>query len=132
MSHRTACGFTLLELMITVLIVAILAAIAYPSYQSYLARAYRSEAYTALNQWANLQEQYFLDQRHYASDMTNLGAPANPFVTDAGHYRIQAVATATGFTLTATALDNQLALDSACPTLTLSSDGVRAPEVCWR
>ena len=132
MSHRTACGFTLLELMITVLIVAILAAIAYPSYQSYLARAYRSEAYTALNHWANLQEQYFLDQRHYAGDMTNLGAPANPFVTDAGHYRIQAVATATGFTLTATALDNQLALDSACPTLTLSSDGVRAPEVCWR
>ena len=132
MSHRTARGFTLLELMITVLIVAILAAIAYPSYQSYLARAYRSEAYTALNQWANLQEQYFLDQRHYASDMTNLGAPAHPFVTDAGHYRIQAVATATGFTLTATALDNQLALDSACPTLTLSSDGVRAPEVCWR
>ena len=132
MSHRTARGFTLLELMITVLIVAILAAIAYPSYQSYLARAYRSEAYTALNHWANLQEQYFLDQRHYASDMTNLGAPANPFVTDAGHYRIQAVATATGFTLTATALDNQLALDSACPTLTLSSDGVRAPEVCWR
>ena len=132
MSHRAARGFTLLELMITVLIVAILAAIAYPSYQSYLARAYRSEAYTALNQWANLQEQYFLDQRHYASDMTNLSAPAHPFVTDAGHYRIQAVATATGFTLTATALDNQLALDSACPTLTLSSDGVRAPEVCWR
>jgi type IV pilus assembly protein PilE len=118
--------------MITVLIVAILAAIAYPSYQSYLARAYRSEAYTALNHWANLQEQYFLDQRHYAGDMTNLGAPANPFVTDAGHYRVQAVATATGFTLTATALDNQLALDSACPTLTLSSDGVRAPADCWR
>ena len=132
MSHRTACGFTLLELMITVLIVAILAAIAYPSYQSYLARAYRSEAYTALNHWANLQEQYFLDQRRYAGDMTNLGAPANPFVTDAGHYRVQAVATATGFTLTATALDNQLALDSACPTLTLSSDGVRAPAECWR
>jgi type IV pilus assembly protein PilE len=76
MNLRTAHGFTLLELMITVLIVAILAAIAYPSYQSYLARAYRSEAYTALNQWANLQEQYFLDQRRYADDMSSLGAPA--------------------------------------------------------
>ena len=69
MNHRTTRGFTLLELMITVLIVAILAAIAYPSYQSYLARAYRSEAYTALNQWANLQEQYFLDQC-LANDLT--------------------------------------------------------------
>ena len=132
MNHRTARGFTLLELMITVLIVAILAAIAYPSYQSYLARAYRSEAYTALNQWANLQEQYFLDQRRYAGDMSSLGAPANPFVTAAGHYSVQTTATETGFTLTATALDNQLTLDSACSTLTLSSDGARAPEDCWR
>ena len=132
MNHRTAHGFTLLELMITVLIVAILAAIAYPSYQSYLARAYRSEAYTALNQWANLQEQYFLDQRRYADDMSSLGAPANSFVTTAGHYSVQTTTTETGFTLTATALDNQLMLDSACSTLTLSSDGVRAPKDCWR
>ena len=132
MNHRTARGFTLLELMITVLIVAILAAIAYPSYQSYLARAYRSEAYTALNQWANLQEQYFLDQRYYAGDMSSLGAPANSFVTAAGHYSVQTTTTETGFTLTATALDNQLTLDSACSTLTLFSDGVRAPKDCWR
>jgi type IV pilus assembly protein PilE len=73
MNHRTARGFTLVELMITVLIVAILAAIAYPSYQSYLARAYRSEAYTALNQWANLQEQYFLDQRRLRRRYEQLG-----------------------------------------------------------
>lgn len=132
MNHRTTRGFTLLELMIAVLIVAILAAIAYPSYQSYLARAYRSEAYTALNQWANLQEQYFLDQRRYAGDMSSLGAPANPLVTTAGRYSVQTAATETGFTLTATALDNQLTLDRACSTLTLSSDGVRAPEDCWR
>lgn len=132
MNQQKAHGFTLLELMITVLIVAILAAVAYPSYQSYLARAHRSEAYTALNQWANLQEQYFLDQRRYAGDMTHLGAPTNPLMTDAGHYSVQAAVTATGFTLTATAMDNQLVLDSACPTLTLSSNGVRAPEVCWR
>ena len=132
MNPRTTRGFTLLELMITVLIVAILAAIAYPSYQSYLARAHRSEAYTALNQWANLQEQYFLDQRRYAGDMSSLGAPANPLVTAAGHYSVQTAATETGFTLTATALNNQLTLDSACSTLTLSSEGVRAPEDCWR
>lgn len=132
MRDTTLRGFTLLELMITVLIVAILAAVAYPSYQSYLVRAYRSEAYSALNQWANLQEQYFLDQRRYAGDMTSLGAPANPLITDAGHYSVQATATATDFTLTATALGSQLARDSACSALTLSSDGIRGPEECWR
>lgn len=132
MSHQLTRGFTLLELMITVLIVAILAAIAYPSYQSYLVRAYRSEAYTALNQWANLQEQFFLDQRSYAGDMTRLGATENPLITDAGHYSVQATVTSTGFTLTARALGSQLALDSACAALTLSSDGVKTPEGCWR
>lgn len=41
--HRSPSGFTLIELMIVVAIVAILAAIALPAYQTYLVRAQVSE-----------------------------------------------------------------------------------------
>ena len=128
---RLNAGFTLLELMIAVVIVAILAAVAYPSYQSYVGRAYRAEAHSALHRLANLQEQYFLDQRQYAADLTLLGESNNPAVTAAGRYQIAAAVTAVGFTLTATALSSQVSLDDGCPVLTLLANGVKTPLECW-
>ena len=128
---RLNAGFTLLELMIAVVVVAILAAVAYPSYQSYVGRAYRAEAHSALQRLANLQEQYFLDQRQYAADLTLLGESNNPAVTAAGRYQIAAAVTAVGFTLTATALSSQASLDDGCPVLTLLANGVKTPLECW-
>jgi type IV pilus assembly protein PilE len=128
---RLNAGFTLLELMIAVVIVALFDAVAYPSYQSYVGRAYRAEAHSALHRLANLQEQYFLDQRQYAADLTLLGESNNPAVTAAGRYQIAAAVTAVGFTLTATALSSQASLDDGCPVLTLLANGVKTPLECW-
>lgn len=129
---RLELGFTLLELMIAVAIVAILSALAYPSYQSYVGRGYRAEAHTALHRLANLQEQYYLDQRQYASDLTFLGEAANPAMTEGGRYQIGVLASSSSFTLTATAQGNQAGLDSACPTMTLAESGAKTPTECWR
>lgn len=71
-------GFTLIEVMITVAIVGILAAIAYPSYIDYVTKSGRAEGVAAVMEVANLQEQYYLDNRTYASDLTKLGMSANP------------------------------------------------------
>jgi type IV pilus assembly protein PilE len=57
-SAHTQQGFTLIELMITVAIVAILAAIAYPSYSEQVARSRRGDAQAALldtAQWIERQ-----------------------------------------------------------------------------
>jgi len=60
---RTNSGFTLIEVMITVAIVAILAAIALPSYSEYVQRARITEATSALSDMRNKMEQYFQDNR---------------------------------------------------------------------
>lgn len=126
--HR---GFSFLELMIAVVIVAVLAAVAYPAYTSYVGRGYRAEAHTALDRLANLQEQYFMDQRQYANSLVALGESANPALTKGGHYQIATASSTAGFTLTATAQGAQASRDSDCQTMTLSADGVRSPATCW-
>ena len=70
-----AHGFTLIELMIVVVILSILSAIAYPSYVAYVVRGYRSEGQQWLQDFAQRQEQYFLDRRAYAT--AGLGNGAN-------------------------------------------------------
>ena len=71
-------GFTLLELVTVVAIVGILAAIALPSYHSYILRANRSQAKQALQDIANREEQYRLDQRRYTSTLGSGGLGYTP------------------------------------------------------
>lgn len=64
---RQARGFTLIELMITVVIIAILATIAYPSYQSYMARSRRADAQQFMQAMDSRQKQILIEQRAYAT-----------------------------------------------------------------
>ena len=63
---RASRGFTLIELMIVVGIIAILAAIAIPSYSEYVRRSRITEAVSALSGMRVQMEQYFQDNRTYA------------------------------------------------------------------
>jgi type IV pilus assembly protein PilE len=58
-------GFTLIELMIVVAIVAILAAIAIPSYTDYIRRGRLTDAISKLSAMRVRMEQYFQDNRSY-------------------------------------------------------------------
>ena len=60
-------GFTLIELMITVAIVAILAAIAVPSYTDYVTRSKFTEAHGMLADLRVKMEQYYMDNRRYST-----------------------------------------------------------------
>ena len=61
-------GFTLIEVMVTVAIVAILAAIALPSYNDYVRRAALQEAFSNLSDFRVKLEQFYQDQRAYGTD----------------------------------------------------------------
>jgi type IV pilus assembly protein PilE len=100
-------GFTLLEVMITVAIVAILAAIALPSYADYVTRSRIVEATNALADYRNRMEKYFLDHRSYV-DGGGACAMANDMATvynaQPDHYFAMSCpdVTATTYTLRAT------------------------------
>ena len=128
--HRRIRGFTLIELMIVVVIVAILAAIALPSYLGQMRRSTGAEAQTYLTDLASRQQQFLVDRRAYAASVAALGviAPAN--LTGKFDFTIAA---ANGppptFTLTATALGAQL--HDQCPVLSINQAGERLPATCW-
>ncbi|WP_341503067.1 type IV pilin protein [Gallaecimonas sp. GXIMD4217] len=116
-------GFTLMELMITVAIVGIIAAVAYPSYTAHLAKSRRAQAQAELVRLVNLQEQYYLDHRSYAGDLTKLGEAANPLSVAEGHFSISATASAGTMTLTAAAGSDQQKLDGDCAKLMITHAG---------
>ena len=127
---RRTRGFTLLELMITVVIVAVLAAIALPSYLGQLRRSSRAEAQALLTDMASRQQQFLADRRAYAASAATLGMASPASLTGKFDF---AVIAANGppptFTLTATGLGGQV--HDSCPVLSIDSTGNRLPADCW-
>ena len=74
---RRHAGFTLIELMIVVAIVAVLAAIALPAYQDYVARSQVSEAFSLAGNARTAVTVYFTQKATYPSDNDDAGL-ANP------------------------------------------------------
>lgn len=68
-------GFTLLETLIAMLIVAVLSSLAVPGYQQVMHKARRIEARTALLQIQFLQERHYLN--HFAYSDSLAGSPAD-------------------------------------------------------
>ncbi len=72
-----SAGFTLIEILITIVIVAILAAIGYPIYTSYVRNSRRTAAVTALQRAATAEEKYYATHNAYASSLTALNYESN-------------------------------------------------------
>jgi len=74
-SRRRDAGFTLIELMIAVALVAILASIAMPSYQAYARRGQLAEAFTTLADMRVKMEQHYQDNKFYGTADNNTTCP---------------------------------------------------------
>ncbi len=128
---KTKKGFSLIELMIAVAIMGILAAVTYPSYIDYVAKSARADGLASLMRVANLQEQFYLDNRQYTTDMNDLNLGADPYVTDNGLYSVDSTGT-TSFTVIATARGIQATRDSTCIMIQINDIGEKSPAECWK
>jgi type IV pilus assembly protein PilE len=138
--HRDR-GFTLVELVVAMVIVAVLAAIAIPSYSIYVLKSHRTEAKSALLDLASLEERYFSTAGTYSLNPTDLGYnyPAGTtFPVGTGYYNITNIAvnvaiaptalspggTPATYSITASATAvGQQTNDTSCATFSINSAG---------
>lgn len=121
-------GFSLLEIVIVIAILALLVALALPSYSRYVRKANRGEAQQMLLNWANNQEIWRANDSDYAT-VTDIPLPTHGKYTFSLSDRA-----ADTYTLTATATGDQASDEEggvACTTLTLNQSNAKTPAVCW-
>ncbi len=140
-------GFTLIEVMIVVAIVAILASVALPAYSDYVRRGSLPEAFTGLSDYRVKMEQYYQDNRNYgAANCADVaGAPSwATFTTTNSTFFTYACALTTvsgilgqGYTITATGRSGTRAdghvytVDYAGAHATTQFKGASVTAGCW-
>jgi type IV pilus assembly protein PilE len=139
---RAFRGVTLIELLVTMAVLAILSSMAVTSYQRYALRAYRSDATTTLLRIQVAQEKYFLQNGAYINDNATMAqGPPNGLgigtTTPNGRYTINVAARTTAgttYAATATATGAQTKDAATCLTFTIDDQGLRTPNDasgCW-
>jgi type IV pilus assembly protein PilE len=104
-----AQGFTLIEVMVVVVIIALIAGIAYPSYRDHVRKSSRVAAQQELLELSGMQEKIYLNSNAFTTKLTNAydgttagGLGKTSGKSTDGRYTLALTATAQSYTLSAT------------------------------
>jgi len=148
--RRKHSGFTLIELMIVLVVVAILASFAIPSYLSQVRKSRRSDATSTLGDLQLRQERYRAENATYGTVIQlGLTTSGTSYASPNGYYTVSlgtvsgncpttgstAETTANSYWLQAAAVStSSQAKDTGCTTMLLKSEcGAisKTPDTCW-
>jgi type IV pilus assembly protein PilE len=135
MNKRPAAGFTLIELVITMIVLAVLLAIAIPSYEEFVQRSRRADGRELLSSLAQAQGRYYANNARYATTLTELGI--SDATSEHDHYTATLAVNGRGYRITAA--PHGVQANDPCGALTLDDLGIRGvangsldAQTCWR
>ena len=145
--NKKSSGFTLIELMIVVIVVAVLLTVALPAYQDSVLRSNRTAAKGTLMNVLSREEQYFINNKVYTVNLSSIGFPASYYIDNQGDevaagdsvYKIELINLSTTFAGVQAIPQNVQVKDGNCATLSLSRTGAKTasgkfstdPSQCW-
>jgi type IV pilus assembly protein PilE len=147
--RRQPCGFTLVELLVAMTIIAILSALAWPGYGAIMQRAQRTDARLALLSIQHLQERHYATHLRYAARLgstPDAETLATSGRSQGGHYQLSVTTSGDGQRFTAVArasTDGRQQHDHDCEQLSVDETGRRRspnasgdwteadPQRCW-
>jgi type IV pilus assembly protein PilE len=139
-SIRLQRGFTLIELMIVVSIIAALSALAFPSYDEYLRRGRRAEAQSQLMQAAQFLERFYTTNGKYTAAVLPTALTTSPPGSANPEYNVTVSNLAAGtYTVTATGATGTPMAADQCGAFVVDQTGARSlvgatygVDKCWR
>lgn len=132
-TDRLSRGFTLIEILVALAILAILASVAIPSYQVYILKGHRSTAKAVLMETAQFMERYYTANNSYVGASVLTTVVPKQASASAVRYDVSFLADPIANAFTVRAVPTGAQSDDACGTLSISHTGAQAPKTagCW-